>query len=164
MNQEPYRVLPRAKAAGFGILLLAAAAVVVWVVIRWMNASTDNMVRLFEQSPEQAATEVVRRVRMYAWLYGGSLFGIAGWTAWIGLRAIRTERMPPPGSWIVEGQRTYEGSVAVRRGKLLLCFAAVLALLAGGLFVTLWRLAGTITVANDPDPPDLGVMQHDDGA
>lgn len=146
MNQERYRVLPRVKAAGFGILLLAAAAVVVWVVMRWMNASTDDMARLFEQSPEQAATEVVRRVRMYAWLYSGSLLAIAAWIAWMASRVIRTARMPPPGSWIVEGQRTYEGSAAVRRGKFLLVFAGAIALLAGGLFVTLWILAGTIAV------------------
>ena len=146
MNQEPYRVLPRSKAIGLGILLLAASCVVVWFTIRWMNASTDATARLFEQTPEQAATEIVRRLRLYAWLYGGSLLGIATWIAWMALRIIRTARMPPPGSWIVEGQRTWEGGAAIKRGRCLAYFAGVLALLAVGLFVTLWMLAGTIVV------------------
>ena len=146
MNHETYRVVPRATAAGIGIGLFAAAAIVVWFAIRWMNASTVEFERLFEQTPEQAALEIVRRLRMYAWLYGGSLLAIAAWIAWMAARIIRTQRMPPPGSWIVEGQRTWEGTAAVKRGRILRIVAAALALLAGGLFVTLWRLAGTIAV------------------
>lgn len=146
MNHEPYRVVPRAKAAGIGIGLLVAAVIVVWFAIRWMSASTVEFERLFEQTPEQAAVEIVRRLRLYAWLYGGSLLGIAAWIAWMAARIVRTQRMPPPGSWIVEGQRTWEGAAAVKRGRILRIVAAALALLAGGLFVTLWRLAGTIAV------------------
>ncbi len=146
MNQSSYRVLTRAKAAWIGILLLAAAAVIVWFVIQKMRASTADLGVLLDQSPAQATAEVVRRVRIYAWLYGGSLLGIAAWIAWMAMRVIRTERMPPPGSWIIEGQRTYEGSAAARRGRILLYFAGALALLAGGLFVTLWRLAGTVAL------------------
>jgi len=146
MNHEPYRVVPKAKAAGIGIGLLVVAAIVVWSAIRWMNASTVEFERLFEQTPEQAAMEIVRRLRLYAWMYGGSLLGIAAWIAWMAARIIRTQRMPPPGSWIVEGQRTWEGGAAIKRGRCLAYFAGVLALLAVGLFVTLWMLAGTIVV------------------
>jgi len=149
MNQEPYRVLPRARAAWIGIPLLAAVAVIVWFVIRGMRASTADVGALLDQSPGQAAVEVVRRVRMYAWLYGGSLLGIAVWIAWMASLVIGTAKMPPPGSWIIEGQRTYEGSEAVRRGKILMILAGVLALLAGGLFATLWRLAGSIMIPGE---------------
>jgi len=147
MKQEPYRVLSRARAAWIGALLLATAAVIVWIAIRQMRASTADLEVLLDQSPEQAVAEVVRRVRLYAWLYGGSLLAIASWIAWMASRAIRTGRMPPPGSWIVEGQRIHEGAAASRRGKILLAIACALALLAVGLFVMLWRLAGTIVVS-----------------
>ena len=73
-------------------------------------------------------SEVVRRVHLYAWIYGGSLLAIAAWLAWTALRAIRSQCMPPPGSWIIEGQRTHVGDDAVRRGRILLCCAVVLAL------------------------------------
>ena len=146
MNHEPYRVVPRAKAAGIGVGLLVAAAIVVWSAIRWMNTSTAEFERLFEQTPEQAALEIVRRLRLYAWLYGGSLFAIAAWIGWMAARIIGTQRMPPPGSWIVDGQRTWEGDAAVKRGRILRTVAIALALLACGLFVTLWKLAGTIVV------------------
>lgn len=146
MNQESYRVLSRAKAAWIGVLLLAVAAVIVWFVIQKMRASTADLATLYDQSPGQAAAEVVSRVRFYAWLYGGSLFAIAAWIAWMALRVIRTGRMPPPGSWIIERQRIHEGSAAVRRGKILLVFAGALALLAAGLFATLWRLSLTLIV------------------
>jgi len=146
MNREIYRVVPRARAAAIGIALFAAAAIVVWFAIRWMNASALEFGRLFEQTPGQAALEIVRRLRLYAWLYGGSLLGIAAWIAWMAARIIRTQRLPPPGSWIVEGQRTWEGDAALRRGKILRLVSAALALMAGALFVTLWRLAGTIRI------------------
>jgi hypothetical protein len=51
--------------------------------------------------------------------------------------------MPPPGSWIIEGQRIYAGSAARRRGRILLSVAGALALLAAGMFVSLWKLAAT---------------------
>lgn len=146
MTRESYRVLSRAKAAGIGILLLAAAAAVAWFAIQWMNESKVEFERLFEQTPEQAAREIMYRVRLYAWLYGGSLLAIAAWLAWMATRIIRTARMPPPGSWIIEGQRTWEGDAAVRRGRILKYVAGALALLACGLFTALWVLAGTIAI------------------
>jgi hypothetical protein len=146
MNQQSYRVLSRKLAAVIGALLLAAAAVIVWFVLQKMRASTADLGVLYDQSPEQAAIEVVRRVRIYAWLFGGSLFAIAAWIAWMASRIIRTARMPPPGSWIVEGQRTWEGDTAIKRGRYLGYLAGALALLAVGLFVMLWKVAGSIAV------------------
>lgn len=146
MNEQSYRIMSRTWAAVIGALLLVAATVIVWFVIQKMRASTAALGILYDQSPALAAAEVVRRVRFYAWLYGGSLLAIAGWIAWMASRAIRSGRMPPPGSWIIEGQRIHEGGAAVRQGRLLLIFAGVLTLLAGGLFATLWRLAGTVAV------------------
>lgn len=144
MNQPPYRVVPRATAAAIGVLLLAVSAIVVWFAIQKMRATTAALTLLYEQAPEQAMVEVVHRVHFYAWLYGSSLLAIALWVAWTAFRAIRSQSMPPPGSWIIEGQRTHAGDNAVRRGRILLCCAAVLALGAGGLFVMLWRLAATV--------------------
>jgi hypothetical protein len=144
MNQQIYRVLPRAKAALIGALLLASATVIVWFVIQKMRASTADLGVLLDQSPEQAAAEVVLRVRIYACLYGGCLFAIAIWIAWIAMRVIRTGRMPPPGAWIVQGQRTWEGNAAVKRGKFLAYFAGALAMLSASLFAALWRLAATV--------------------
>lgn len=144
MNQQSYRVLSRTWAAVIGALLLVVAAVTVWFVIQKMRASTADLGVLYDQSPEQAAVEVVRRVRIYAWLYGGSLLAIAIWIAWMASRVIRTGRMPPPGAWIVQGQRTWEGNAAVKRGKLLGYFAGALAVLSAGLFAALWRLAATV--------------------
>jgi len=146
MNDKPYRILSRAQAAGLGVLLLAAAALLVWFVVQKMRATTAELGVLFDQSPEQAAREVVRRVHLYAWIYGGSLLAIATWLAWMASRAIRSQRMPPPGSWIIEGQSTHAGDAAVRRGGIMLACAGILALGAAGLFVMLWRLAATIEI------------------
>ncbi|MDH4259183.1 MAG: hypothetical protein OEW16_02655 [Gammaproteobacteria bacterium] len=147
MNQRPYRVISRPVAALIGVLLLAVASVVVWFAIQAMRATTIELGLLFEQSPEQAAAQVVQRVRIYALLYGGSLFALATWVAWTALRAIDTARMPPPGSWIIEGQRTHEGPAAVLRGRILLALAGSLMLLAAGLFIVLWRLAAEVVLS-----------------
>lgn len=147
MNQQPYRVISRATAAWIGAVLLAVSALVVWFIIQKMRASTIAFGALYDQSPVDAAREIVRRVHLYAWIYGGSLLAIAAWLAWMASRAIRSQCMPPPGSWIIEGQRTHVGDAALRRGRILLTCAGALALIAVGLFATLWRLAATIEIA-----------------
>lgn len=147
MIQQPYRVVSRAAAAWIGAVLLAVAALVVWFLIQKMRASSVEFGALYDRSPADAAIEVVRRVHLLAWIYGGSLLAIAAWLGWMASRAIRAQRMPPPGSWIIEGQRTHEGDAALRRGRILLACAAVLALVALGLFGALWRLAATIAIA-----------------
>jgi hypothetical protein len=146
MNHEMYRVLPRVRAMAIGIAIVAAATIGAWFAIRWMQESSTEFERLLEQTPEQAALEIVHRLRLYAWLYGGSLLAMAAWIAWMAARIIRTQRLPPPGSWIIEGQRTWEGDAAVKRGKILQIVSVVLALAACGLFAMLWKLAGTIRV------------------
>jgi hypothetical protein len=147
VNQQPYRVISRATAAWIGALLLAMSALVVWFMIQKIRASSVEFGALYDRSPADAAIEVVRRVHLYAWIYGGSLLAIAAWLAWMASRAIRAQCMPPPGSWIIEGQRTHVGDAALRRGRILLACAGVLALIAVGLFAALWRLAATIEIA-----------------
>lgn len=147
MNQQPYRVMSRATAAWIGAVLLAVAALVVWLLIQKMRASSLEFGALYDQSPADAAIEIVRRVHRLAWIYGGSLLAIAAWLGWMASRAIRARCMPPPGSWIIEGQRTWVGDAALRRGRILLASAGVLALIALGFFGALWRLAATIAVA-----------------
>lgn len=144
MNERPYRIVSRAAAAGIGALLLAVSAIVVWFAIQKMRATTADLTVLYDQAPDQAMLEVVNRVHFYAWLYGGSVLAIALWVAWMATRAIRSQCMPPPGSWIIEGQRSHTGRDAVRRGRILLAIAGALAVLAAGLFAMLWRMAGTI--------------------
>jgi hypothetical protein len=146
MNQRPYRVISRATAAWIGAALVALAALVVWYLIQKMRAASLEFGALFDQSPVGAAREIVRRLHFYAWVYGGSLLAIAAWLAWIAVRAIRSQSMPPPGSWIIEGQRTHVGDPALRRGRILLYSALAFALIAVGLFVSLWRLAASIEV------------------
>jgi hypothetical protein len=144
VNQRPYRIVPRATAAWIGTVLLAVSAYIAWYVIRRINASSADIGALFDQAPEAGALEIVRRLHLYAWIYGGSLLAIASWIAWRATRTIRSQCAPPPGSWIIEGQRTHAGSAAQRRGRILLSIAGALALLAAGMFVSLWRLAATI--------------------
>lgn len=147
MNQQRYRVMSRATAASIGVVLLAVAALVVWFLIQKMRAASIEFGALYDRSPGDAAIEVVRRVHRLAWIYGGSLLAIAAWLAWMASRAIRAQCMPPPGSWIIEGQRTWMGDAALRRGRILLACAGALALVALGFFGALWRLAATIAVA-----------------
>ena len=146
MSQRPYRVISRATAAWAGAALLALAALVVWYLIQRMRASSVEFGALFDQSLGDAAREIVRRVHLYAWIYGGSLLAIAAWLAWIAARAIRSRCMPPPGSWIIDGQRTHVGDAALLRGRILLYSAVALALIAVGLFASLWRLAAMIEI------------------
>jgi hypothetical protein len=79
-----------------------------------MNASTVEFERLLEQTPEQAALEIVRRLRMYAWLRRQPARD-CGLIAWMAARIIRTQRMPPNSDR--RAQRTWKAA-AVKRGRI----------------------------------------------
>jgi hypothetical protein len=125
-----YRVIPRRK----GIALLLLLVLLIGAAALAIQALSDSWALEFksrlDQDPSGAAHELREALR---WLFSlVPLLLTAGSVPVIrqGLAAARSGFLPPPGAWIIAGQRTYAGDAARRRGRLQ-WIAGVVMLVAG---------------------------------
>ncbi|NIR29915.1 MAG: hypothetical protein GWN84_11500 [Gammaproteobacteria bacterium] len=127
---EQYRVIKR-RSALIGVIVAAVVFIPGGLaVIRY----TENYLALVERvsrvAPERALEEAMF---LFRWIMGSAIvmaFASAAYLAWYGYRVIKTERNPPPGSWIIEHQRIATGRRA-RRGGYAQLAAAVLLVVGG---------------------------------
>lgn len=143
-DEHDYRIIARTRAAAIVALVAAGGALVVWLATGWMASYAEQMGTLFDRDPERARAELVRDVRIVAIVTATLLFALAAWLWRYGIRSMRCRAMPPPGSWIVAGQRTWTGEAAVRRAQLLLAASAVVLLLGLVAAAMMWRLPGVL--------------------
>jgi len=136
-----HRVLSRPKAAAFVVVLLAVVAALLWLAMDWIDAYQRYMSGLQASSPELAVTVLANHLRLFSILQAVPLWLFAAYLAWHAHKGIRTESMPPLGSWIVEGQRIRTGRQAVRIAQFLIVLAALLAIAAVAAAVLLWNIA-----------------------
>jgi hypothetical protein len=140
-RSSTYRRLTRTQAAAILAALAGLGALAIWAATQWADVYAVRISDLASASPEQAAEVLGRHLRVLAALNALVGWVIAAYVAWYGYRGLRTAALPPPGAWILEGQRVHEGSAAVRRAKLLMLLGGAIALLSAGMSLTLWRLA-----------------------
>ena len=109
-----YRVFSRKKFAVIMLVLLSVVAVGVWISLDHLAEYAKQLENLAVAEPLEAATAIKQLLRTLAIVNGVVLSMLAMLVIWHGCRGWRTESMPPKGSWILEGQRTWSGRAAVR--------------------------------------------------
>lgn len=143
-DSSQYRVVDRKKFAVVMVVLLSLVAVGVWVSLDHFAQYAEQLERLTVTDPAGAAAIATQLMRTLAILNGlvlGSLTIIIIWRGWSGWRA---ESMPPTGSWILDGQRTWTGESAVRIAKFTIVVGALLGVLAVASSLILWSLGDTV--------------------
>ena len=136
-------------------LFVGVCAMGVSVGLSWVERYSDQMSELVDESPEQAQARMVRDARMIAVAAGAVTSALSVFLFWYGIRGLRTQSMPPAGSWIVEGQPIRIGPDAVLRAKLLLVMSAVLCLLGIVAAAMLWRLPEVLLTGGPELRPHL---------
>ncbi|MGD2081370.1 MAG: hypothetical protein PVF91_00265 [Chromatiales bacterium] len=136
-----YRRLTRRQTAALVIGVLALGGLAVWGSAGWADAYTAWMSDLVAASPERAAAELQLHLKVLSVAHCAVGWAVAAFVAWYGYRGLRAASMPPPGAWVMEGQRIREGPQAVRVSKILMALGGAIALLSTGISLTLWRLA-----------------------
>ena len=139
--------MPRARAAALVVAIAALGALAVWLATGWFETYAEQMARLFDREPDQARAVLVRDVRIVAIVTGMLMLLLAGWLCRYGLRSLRAQAMPPPGSWVVEAQQTWTGDAAVLRARVLLAAGAVILLLGLVAAAMMWRLPAALLVS-----------------
>ncbi|AGA91630.1 hypothetical protein Thimo_2938 [Thioflavicoccus mobilis 8321] len=139
-----YKVLSRKTFTVTLAILLSLVAVITRVGLDQLAAYEEQLERLAAAKPVAAAEILSRLLRAFVVLNGAVLAGLTTWIIWHGWRGWRTESMPPKGSWIIEGQRTWTGRAAVRIARFIIAMGGLLGVLAVASSVILWRLADSL--------------------
>ena len=125
-----YRVVSRKKFAIVMVVLLSFVAVGVWIGLDHLAIYADQLEERATTDPAEVAAIVTQLLQSLAILNGlvfGSFTMIIIWRGW---RGWREKSMPPTGSWVLEGQRTWTGEPAVRIAKFTIAVGALLGVLA----------------------------------
>jgi hypothetical protein len=140
-----YRVFDRKKFALIMALLLSVAAVGVWYSLARVAEYMEHLEELAAAEPLEAAAALMQLMRTLAIANGVVLSLLSLLIIWHGWRGWQTESMPPKGSWILEGQRTWSGESAVRIARFTVTVGVLLGGLAVGSSLVLWNLGDTLT-------------------
>ena len=108
----------------------------------WVDDFSERMSELVATAPDKAGAELAQYLRIGSVLNGILILAFAFFVSWYGLKGIRTQSMPPIGSWIVEGQQVRRGTKAIAISKLVVALGGLMALRGVASSMILWRLAG----------------------
>ena len=143
-DSADYRVIDRKKFAVIMAVLISPLAVGVWFGLDRVADYVKQLEELTANEPLEAAATIMQLLRTLAILNGIVLSLLAILIIWHGWRGWRTTSMPPRGSWILEGQRTWSGEPAVRVAKFTITVGALLGVLAVASSFILWGLGDTL--------------------
>jgi hypothetical protein len=143
-DSADYRVIDRRKFAVIMVVLLSIVAVGVWYGLDRVAEYAEHLQTLAAAEPLEAAATLTQLMRTLAILNGIVLSLLALFIIWHGWRGRRTQSMPPKGSWILEGQRTWSGDSAVRIAQFTITVGVLLGVLAVGSSLILWNLGDTL--------------------
>ena len=143
-DSSKYKVIGRRKFALIMAVLLSILTAGVWLGLDRIAEYAKHLEELAVAEPIEAAATITQLMRTLAILNGIVLSLLAILIVWHGWRGLRTASMPPEGSWIVEGKRTWSGEPAVRIARFTVTAGALLGVLAVASSVILWRLGDTL--------------------
>jgi hypothetical protein len=150
--KEPteYRVIARSKFAAAMVIPLGLVAVGVWAGLDFAAQYMDRVAELVEAEPQRAAATLTQLVRLLAVANGLVLFSLATLIIWHGRKGWRTAAMPPKGSWVLEGQRVWQGEAALRIARFTMIVGVMLAVLAVVSSLVLWGVGDTLADWDQP--------------
>ena len=139
-----YRVFDRKKYVVIMAILVCVVAVSVWIGLDHLAEYVKQLEELAVTDPTEAAAAFTQLLHTLAIVSGIVMSLLAIGVIWRAWRGWRTASMPPKGSWILEGQRTWTGEPAKRVAQFTIAVGLLLwgFALVGSLI--LWRLGDTL--------------------
>jgi hypothetical protein len=123
-----------------GIAALAVAGALVWALGGAVQRHVAELQAAAATNPEAAARRAAASLRALLSILTAGNVAVAAYLAWLGIRVVASDRLPPPGSWIIKGRAVYTGKFAGRIGRLFIVLAVLLVGASFALFWIGWRL------------------------
>ena len=136
-----YREFSRKKFSVLMAVLVCIFGAGTWMTLDSLAAYMAELENLAEIDPACAAEKTSRLLRILAGFNGILLLSLSVLILVHGWRGRRTATMPPRGSWILAGQRTWSGEAAVRIAGFTIVAGILLGVLALASSATLWYLS-----------------------
>jgi hypothetical protein len=142
-DSADYRVFNRKAFVVIMVILLSLLTVGTWTGLNRLADYSEKLEARIAANPAEAEAILTQLLQTIAIINGLVLSLFAALIIWHGSKGWRTASMPPKGSWILEGQRTWSGESAVRVAKFTIAIGAILAVLAVMSSWMLWGMGDT---------------------
>ena len=143
-DKSAYRVFGRKKYAVIMAILVSVVAVGVWIGLDHLAEYVKQIEELAAVNPTEAAATLTQLLQTLAILNGIVMSSLAIAVIWRAWRGWQTASMPPRGSWILEGQRTWTGRPAIRVAQFTIAVGLLVWVLAVVSSLILWNLGDTL--------------------
>lgn len=126
-----HRIIRKGEMLRLMLLVFGIAAAACVLLLQLAQGYLASVSELARTNPGLAAQQIAGLLRLV--LVGMVILAIGAGAMVVryGVRAVRTECFPPPGSWVVEGREIYTGEKARRLGRWQIVLGIVMASTSG---------------------------------
>ena len=124
------------------LIILGVSAAVGALLIFGFTRYRDALLEWIVADPASTRSRVSLVFFISAGLFAAPLVGFAAYLWSFGARVIRTEAFPPPGYRVARETPALSGVEAVQRGSMFTRLERLFGLVALGIWLLLWSLAG----------------------
>lgn len=139
-DSTQYHVISKRKLLRISLLIVAialtASLLLIWSVSGYLNGLED----LAKTQPALATERILFVAQLALGVTVMVAVAVGAYVAWYGIRAVRSECFPPPGSWVIEGRPVQTGSRARRLGWTQIIFGILMACVACAAVYRTWSL------------------------
>lgn len=123
------------------LLMISAGAVAVFGLLSWAAAMYLDGLEQLAQTDAALAAQRISSLAQAVFVVSVAVALLVGsFLSWYGFRAVRTQRFPPPGTWVIEGRPVYDGSKARLLGWTQIILGILMALVACATVYRSWSV------------------------
>lgn len=135
-----YHVISKQQLMRISLLAIGIAMtgtlLLVWLVSGYLNGLEE----LAKSQPALATDRILFVAQVALSVTVIVAVAVGCYVAWYGLRAVRSEYFPPPGSWVIEGRPVHTGAKARRLGWTQIIAGILMACVACAAVYRTWSL------------------------
>lgn len=139
-HSTKHRIVSKRQLVRWSMLIVGTVMLCSLLMIWFVSEYVNSLEELAQSQPAEAAQRIffVTQIALVTTV----VFAVAvgSYVAWYGIRAVRSECFPPPGSWIVEGRPLQTGARARRLGWTQIVLGILMAGVACAAVYRTWSL------------------------
>jgi flagellar basal body-associated protein FliL len=140
IDKAKYRTISSRQLLRMTLLVVAMALAGMSLLVWLVNGYLDGLEEMAQSEPAAAAGRIMIVAQLVLGVTVVFAVAVGSYVAWYGCRAVRSERFPPPGSWIIEGRTIHTGAKARRLGLTQIVLGILMATVACAAVYRAWRL------------------------